>query len=271
MVKFYHKDDTDKETRLTLIDAGDSINKYKDPDGTEVEYPHDQIREFESIMPKVFKGLPKVFSGTGAQDLAHEAALKRGDTFFVSIHKTWARHKLVSEDKWEYDFSYDFTSFKDRAAYLRFVKTIARFRPADRRHFFEQAVRKVKGFFDLDGGTPEQHREVVAHLITYYTEVLKLELTTDEIAILDGSRDGKVSTHLIINDRAYFETMADMKFIYSAFRAYVAAKSPGLEEIIDEIWSPGRNFRAPGCTKVTDETKTPFSHADMDTETLLDT
>eukprot|EP01049_Picozoa_sp_SAG25_P001356 SAG25_NODE_59_length_18387_cov_33.379770_5_plen_145_part_00 len=99
--------------------------------------------------------------------------------------------------------------YKDRAAYLRFIKTV----PADRRHFFEQAVRNVKGFFDLDGGTREQHQEVVEHLIKFYNDVLERELSTDEIAILDGSRDGKVSTHLIINDGAYFKTMADMKIV----------------------------------------------------------
>ena len=41
MSKYYHKDNPDG--RLTLVKKGDDQNMYKDDDGNEQQFPHDEI------------------------------------------------------------------------------------------------------------------------------------------------------------------------------------------------------------------------------------
>ena len=97
--EYYRIDDEDRENRLTLVvETGDSVNKYNGPDG-EHEYSHDQIRVVERFMDKVYTTRNKIFSGAGAQELAHAAAEQRGDKFFVAIlHLVFILHCLILED-----------------------------------------------------------------------------------------------------------------------------------------------------------------------------
>eukprot|EP01047_Picozoa_sp_COSAG01_P013032 COSAG01_NODE_602_length_14953_cov_60.675980_9_plen_1533_part_00 len=258
--------------------------------GMDLEKQDVEWREYAPKPQRMYPDIT-VYSGKdNPQQRAHAAAEAAGHTFFVAIetpvytarpwdpalpnqglrlHGSGASQTTIT--------TYSFTSFPDRQAYLDYFKSV----PTEFSTFYEQAVGPIKGFLDIEymvDGTEKDlslYVKIEACLLQFFSDVIKLPLQKDQLAILDGSRQKgtqmKMSFHVVLNNDILFDGAGgEMHQIFETFKEYAKEHIPELiDTIIDSVWTVNRNFRAPHCHKVSDRSQTGLRPLD-DTRPIQD-
>ena len=96
--------------------------------------------------------------------------------------------------------------------------------------------RNIKPYFDLEIEIEEnKHKELgmlfINCVIDYILNKFNFQLDMDDFLVLDSCRTGKLSYHLIINNKIYFRSMTDHK-IFIEEDAFSKKQSKNCENII---------------------------------------